>query len=102
MLVVMAATIALTVDLYIKTPKGYFPQDDTGLIFTSTRAAPDISFKAMVELQLKALDIVLADPAVASVGSSVGGSAWSGSVNHGRLFVSLKPLAERDNSRPRA
>jgi hydrophobe/amphiphile efflux-1 (HAE1) family protein len=97
MLVVMAATIALTVDLYIKTPKGYFPQDDTGLIFTSTRAAPDISYKAMVDMQLKALDIILADPAVASVGSSVGGSAWSASVNQGRMFVALKPLAERDN-----
>jgi multidrug efflux pump len=92
---VMAATIALTVDLYIKTPKGYFPQDDTGLIFTSTRAAPDISYKAMVDMQLKALDIILADPAVAGVGSSVGGSAWSASVNQGRMFVSLKPLAER-------
>src|SRR5262245_17727274 len=97
MLVVMAATIALTVDLYIKTPKGYFPQDDTGLIFTSTRAAPDISYRAMVDMQLKALDIILADPAVAGVGSSVAGSAWSASVNQGRMFVSLKPLAERDN-----
>jgi len=97
MMVVFTATVALTVDLYIKTPKGFFPQDDTGLIFTSTRASPDISYKAMVDMQLKALDIVLADPAVAGVGSSVGGSAWSASVNQGRMFVSLKPLAERDN-----
>jgi multidrug efflux pump subunit AcrB len=97
MLVVMAATVVLTVDMYIKIPKGFFPQDDTGLIFTSTRAAPDISYKAMVDMQLKALDIVLADPAVAGVGSSVGGSAWSASVNQGRMFVSLKPLAERGN-----
>jgi multidrug efflux pump subunit AcrB len=89
--------VGVGVELYIKTPKGYFPQDDTGLIFTSTRAAPDISYKAMVDMQLKALDIILADPAVAGVGSSVGGSAWSASVNQGRMFVSLKPLAERDN-----
>jgi multidrug efflux pump len=95
MMVVFAATIGLTVDLYIKTPKGFFPQDDTGLIFTSTRAAPDISYQAMVDMQLKALDIILADPAVQGVGSSVGGSAWSASVNQGRMFVSLKPLAER-------
>ena len=98
MLVVMAATIALTVELYIKTPKGFFPQDDTGLIFTSTRASPDISFQAMVDMQLQALDV---DPAPIrrspSVGSSVGGSAWNASVNQGRMFVSLKPLAERDN-----
>ena len=97
MMIVMAATIGLTVDLYIKIPKGFFPQDDTGLIFTSTRAAPDISYRAMVEMQLKALDIVLADPAVNGVGSSVGGSAWSASVNQGRMFVSLKRIAERGN-----
>jgi multidrug efflux pump len=96
MLVVMIATIALTVDLYIKTPKGFFPQDDSGLIFTSTRASPDISFRAMVEMQTRVRDIILDDPAVYAAGSSVGGSAWSASVNQGRLFVALKPLAERD------
>jgi hydrophobe/amphiphile efflux-1 (HAE1) family protein len=96
-MVVMIATIALTVDLYIKTPKGFFPQDDTGLIFTSTRASPDISFQAMVAMQTRVRDIILDDPAVSGVGSSVGGSAWSASVNQGRLFVSLKPLAERGN-----
>jgi multidrug efflux pump len=95
MLVVMAATIALTADLYVKTPKGFFPQDDTGLIFTSTRASPDISYQAMVDLQKRALEIVLADPAVAGVGSSVGGTGWNASVNQGRMFVSLKPLEER-------
>jgi multidrug efflux pump len=95
MLVVMAATIALTADLYIKTPKGFFPQDDTGLLFTSTRASPDISYQAMVALQTRALDIVLADPAVGGVGSSVGATGWNASVNQGRMFVSLKPLEER-------
>jgi len=97
MLIVMLATIGLTVDLYIKTPKGFFPQDDTGLIFTSTRASPDISYKAMVEMQTRVRDIILDDPAVYAAGSSVGGSAWSASVNQGRLFVALKPLAERGN-----
>jgi len=95
MLVVMAATIGLTADLYVKTPKGFFPADDTGLIFTSTRASPDISYKAMVENTMQALDIILADPAVSGVGTSVGGSGFTASVNNGRMFVSLKPLAER-------
>ena len=72
-LLVFLATIALTVGLYVKTPKGFFPQDDTGLIFGGTRAAPDISFEAMKELQQRATQIVLSDPAVAYVGSSVGG-----------------------------
>jgi hydrophobe/amphiphile efflux-1 (HAE1) family protein len=97
MMIVFAATVGLTVDLYIKTPKGFFPQDDTGLIFTSTRAAPDISYQAMVDMQTRVRDIILDDPAVSGVGSSVGGSAWSASVNQGRMFVSLKPLAERGN-----
>jgi hydrophobe/amphiphile efflux-1 (HAE1) family protein len=94
-LIVFVATIALTVGLFIRTPKGYFPQDDTGLIFGGTLASPDISFDAMKALQLKAMDIVLSDPAVAGLGSSVGASGFNASVNHGRLFISLKPLNER-------
>jgi multidrug efflux pump len=94
-LFVFLATIALTVELYIQTPKGYFPQDDTGLIFGGTRAAPDISFEAMKELQQRATQIVLSDPAVAAVGSSVGASTFNASVNNGRLFISLKPPGER-------
>ncbi|MGB8135313.1 MAG: efflux RND transporter permease subunit, partial [Pseudolabrys sp.] len=95
MLIVFVATIVLTVGLYIKTPKGYFPQDDTGLIFGGTIASPDISFDAMKTLQLKAMDVVLADPAVAGLGSSVGASNFNAAVNFGRLFITLKPLSER-------
>ncbi len=97
-LIVLATTMALTVDLYIKMPKGYFPQDDTGLVFGGTQAAPDISFQSMIVLQQRAVDLVLQDPAVFGVGSSVGsGGGGGGSANQGRLFISLKPLAERDN-----
>jgi multidrug efflux pump len=96
-LLVFVATIALTVGLYIKIPKGYFPQDDTGLIFGGTQASTDISYEAMLTLQQQAMDVVLADPAVAGLGSSVGSSGGGGSVNRGRLFVSLKPLKERNN-----
>jgi multidrug efflux pump len=94
-LLVMLATVAATVNLYIKTPKGYFPQDDTGLIFGSTRASADISFEAMIRLQQEALETVLADPAVDGVGSSIGASGWNPSVNEGRMFISLKSLSER-------
>jgi multidrug efflux pump len=96
-LVVFVATIALTAGLFIKVPKGYFPQDDTGLIFGGTEASTDISFEAMEKLQQQATDIVLADPAVAGVGSSVGASGFNASVNRGRLFISLKPLEQREN-----
>jgi multidrug efflux pump len=96
-LLVFLATIGLTVELYVKTPKGFFPQDDTGLIFGGTRASPDISFEAMKALQQRATQIVLSDPAVAYVGSSVGASTYNASVNNGRLFISLKPPSERGN-----
>jgi multidrug efflux pump len=96
-LLVALATIAATIVLFIKTPKGFFPQDDTGFIFGMTEAASDISFPAMAKLQLRAADIVRADPAVASVGSSVGSSGFNASVNQGRLFISVKPIGERDN-----
>jgi multidrug efflux pump len=95
-LIVMLATVAATVNLYVKTPKGTFPQDDTGLVFASTLASADISYEAMAKLQQQALEIVLADPAVSGVGSSVGGSSgWNPSANQGRMFISLKPLSER-------
>ncbi|MGE4011031.1 MAG: efflux RND transporter permease subunit, partial [Alphaproteobacteria bacterium] len=93
-LIVLLGTIVLTVHYYAITPKGFFPQDDTGLVFGGTRASPEISYQAMVELQQRAAEIIMADPAVASVGSSVGGSGW-GAVNFGRFFISLKPMAER-------
>jgi len=93
MLLVMLATVGLTVQMFRDAPKGYFPQDDTGLIFGFTEASPDISFPAMAEYQRQATDIVLADPAVASTASNVGGGS---SVNQGRLFIALKPLEARE------
>ena len=96
-MLVFVATIAATVTLYIKTPKGYFPTDDSGLIIGSTRASADVSFQAMLPLQQRVAEIVLSDPAVAGLGSSLGGSGGpGGGQNRGRMFISLKPLAERD------
>ncbi|HEY6257219.1 MAG TPA: efflux RND transporter permease subunit, partial [Xanthobacteraceae bacterium] len=95
MLGVMAVTLALTGFLYNNTSKGYFPRDDTGLIFGGTFASPDISFQAMYALQQKAAEIVQSDPAVFGVGSSIGSSGFNSSVNRGTLFISLKPVAER-------
>ena len=96
-LLVALATVAATVVLFVKTPKGFFPQDDTGFIFGMTEAASDISFSAMTKLQQRAAEIVRSDPAVASVGSSVGSSPFNASVNQGRLFISVKPIEQRDN-----
>jgi hydrophobe/amphiphile efflux-1 (HAE1) family protein len=94
-LAMLVATMALTVYMYIHTPKGFFPPDDSGFVGAYAGASQDISFQQMIVLQQRAAEIVQADPAVAAVGSSVGGSAWSGTVNNGRLFIGLKPPAER-------
>jgi hydrophobe/amphiphile efflux-1 (HAE1) family protein len=94
-ILVMIATVALTVFLYVKVPKGFFPQDDTGLVFGSTEASTDVSFAAIRDLQQRAVEIVLADPAVDGVGSSVGASGFNPSVNQGRMFINLKSLSDR-------
>jgi multidrug efflux pump len=94
-LLVFLATIGLTVTFYVNTPKGFFPQDDTGLIYGGTSATPDISFEAIKELQERVMRIVLTDPAVAYVGSSIGAANFSGAINGGFMFIALKPLAER-------
>ncbi|MDB5617429.1 efflux RND transporter permease subunit [Tardiphaga sp.] len=99
-LLVFFATIALTVVLYIKTPKGLFPNDDSGFVIGSTRASADTSFQAMLGLQQRLADIVLADPGVASIGSTLGGSGGpgGGSASRGTMFIALKPPEERNGS----
>jgi multidrug efflux pump subunit AcrB len=87
--------IVLTVKLYMVVPKGLIPDQDTGILFGSTTADPGVSFKAMSERQRAAVDVVLADPAVESVGSWIGVTAGWNSMNRGWFSVSLKPLAER-------
>ena len=93
-LIVFFATIALTVTLYIKTPKGYFPIDDSGFVIGVARSSPDISFQAMLGLQQQLADIVMADPAVAGIGSVLNSGSGLTS-NRGLMFISLKPPEER-------
>ncbi len=95
MLFSLLCVVVLTIHLYVHTPRGFFPEDDTGLIISSTEAAGDISFAAMAKLQVEALGIILDDPAVEHVGSSVGASGFNASVNRGRMYINLKPLDER-------
>ncbi|OJU28297.1 MAG: acriflavine resistance protein B [Nitrobacter sp. 62-13] len=94
-LLVFFATIALTVTLYIKTPKGYFPIDDSGFVIGSTRASADVSFQSMLGLQQRVMDIVMADSAVRGIGSSIGGGGGRGGANRGFMYITLKPPAER-------
>jgi multidrug efflux pump len=101
-LIGLMLTIALTIYLYVHTPKGFFPQDDSGFIGGVSVASTDISFRTMIELQQRADNVILSDPAVSGLGSSVGGTTWSGLVNNGRVFISLKPPAERDGASTQA
>jgi HAE1 family hydrophobic/amphiphilic exporter-1 len=94
-LMTMFGTIALTGYLYVVIPKGFFPQQDTGLIIGLSEAAQDISFQAMAERQQALLDAIMRDPAVASIGSAVGAGGGNTTVNNGRIYIALKPLNQR-------
>jgi len=91
---VLLATIGLAVYLYIVTPKGFFPQQDTGRLTGSIQAAQDVSFQDMRQKQQQFTQIVMADPAVDTVVAFTGG----GSSNTGRAFIQLKPLEERKDT----
>ena len=96
MLFVILGTFALNIYLYIIVPKGFFPQQDTGRMGGATRAAQDISFPAMRDKQRQLAQMVLDDPAIATVTAFVGGNGpGGGSSNVGRMFIALKPLKDR-------
>src|ERR1700675_749673 len=88
-LVVFFATLGLSVYLFMVIPKGFFPQQDVGLITATSEASQDISFADMKRHQEELGKIVQADPDVASVAMAIGGSGRAG--NNGNLFITLKP-----------
>jgi HAE1 family hydrophobic/amphiphilic exporter-1 len=90
------ATLGLSVYLFVIIPKGFFPQQDVGLITATSEAGQDISFAAMKQRQETLGEIVRADPDVASVAMAVGGSGRAG--NNGNMFITLKPRNERTAS----
>jgi hydrophobic/amphiphilic exporter-1 (mainly G- bacteria), HAE1 family len=95
MLVVFLATLLGTVWLVFARPKGFFPQEDIGQLSVSTEARQDISFAAMVDLQLLVADAYRRSPHVANVASIIGTTGGSSGLNNGRLFVELKPRDQR-------
>jgi multidrug efflux pump len=96
-LTIFIATICLNLALYIVVPKGFFPQQDDGLLIGSLQADQSISFQAMSEKLRQMLNIVRSDPAVESaVGyTGVGSGGGFSQINVGNVFISLKPLSER-------
>src|SRR5437016_1529813 len=94
---VFVATLVATGYLFMIIPKGFFPQQDTGLIIGTSEAAQEISFADAVRRQRALADIVQKDPAVATVGMSLGANGTQ-TQNNGRLFITLKPRNQRDVS----
>jgi len=91
---VFLVTVGITIHLYRVIPMGFFPQQDTGRLLGMIQADQSISFQAMQEKLQELVTIVRNDPTVDAVTGSTGGNQ----TNTGRIFVALKPLAERKDS----
>jgi hydrophobic/amphiphilic exporter-1 (mainly G- bacteria), HAE1 family len=94
-LIVFVITVATSVVLYIYEPKGFFPQQDTGVLVGLTDTSQDVSFGASIDLQKRIMDVVQKDSGVESWATAVGGSR---PVNTGFAIMGLKPRDERDAS----
>ncbi len=88
MLSITGLAVVLTIYLYAAVPKGFFPQQDTGMLMGNVEGSQDISFDAMVKKQQAAMDVILADRDVMSMGSFVGGG--HNATNSGSMFISLR------------
>ena len=94
-LMVMLGTMALTGWLFVIIPKGFFPEQDTGLILGVTEAAQDVSPAGMATLQQQVLALVQKDPAVAAASGYIGAGGATSTENQGRVFIALKPNGQR-------
>ena len=92
-MVVAAITVCINVYLYAVVPKGFFPEQDNGRLMGAIQADQDTSFQALRQKLGQFVDVVMADPAVDSVVGLTGGT--QGTSNTGRMFIALKPVAER-------
>jgi multidrug efflux pump len=94
-LLVTVGTLVGTILLYIYVPKGFFPVQDTGVILGVSQAPQNVSFAAMATRQQTLADVVLRDPAVASLSSFIGIDGINTTQNSGRIQINLKPLDQR-------
>ena len=95
-LLAFAVTLVLTFWLAIIVPKGFLPEQDTGLILGVTDAAQSVSFSKMAELQQSVAELIKQDPDVKNVASFVGAGTVNATLNSGRLYIVLKPRSERN------
>ena len=97
-LCVFLATLGATVCLFLIIPKGFFPQQDTGMITGVSEAAQDVSFAEMKRRQEMLAAIIAKDPAIATYAMAIGNGGSTSTLNNGRFFITLKPKGERDAS----
>ena len=97
-LIATIATLLLTLGVAWLVPKGFFPQQDTGLIVGVTEASADVSFPRMMDLQQRISEVVRKDPDVDHVASFIGADGTNATINSGRLSITLKPRSERTGS----
>ena len=97
-LFVTIATLLFTLFVAWVIPKGFFPQQDTGLIVGVTEAGADVSFPRMMELETQISDVVRRDPDVDHVVSFIGADGTNATVNSGRISITLKPRSDRKSS----
>jgi hydrophobe/amphiphile efflux-1 (HAE1) family protein len=90
--------IGVTGYLYVIIPKGFFPEQDTGFIFGQADARQDISFAGMADLTHQIVDVVRKDPDVSGVFAFTGASAYNPTENTARVFIQLKPHAQRNRT----
>ena len=97
-LMVFFATMGVTVYLYIIIPKGFFPNQDNGVLIGITKAGQDVSFSEMARRQIAVAEVIARDPAVAGYSSSIGAGLGGQTGNNGRIWVALKPFEERTDT----
>ncbi len=95
-LLLAVGTLACTIVLYVATPKGFLPQQDTGVIVAVTEASQSASVPRMSALQTQLAEVAQRDPAVTGVVSFVGAGTINATPNTGRLTIALKPRRQRD------
>ena len=95
-LATLMLTIALNIYLFIIVPKGFFPQQDTGRVGGGLQAEQDISFNGLHDKMDEYVRIIRKDPAIENIISFAGSSTTAN--NAGRMFMTLKPLNQRDVS----
>jgi multidrug efflux pump len=96
-LIVVLCTVALAALLYVLVPKGFFPEQDTGILQGITEAPQSASFMAMADRQQALANTLIADPAVESLSSFIGVDGVNPTLNSGRLLINLKPKGKREN-----